>query len=78
MGESGVIGLCGARLRAQRQRLGLTLAQAAATAGISARQLLRLEQGACPNVQAGTLVLLTRALHTTSDYLLGLSPEPGA
>ncbi|MEU4229452.1 helix-turn-helix domain-containing protein [Nonomuraea sp. NPDC026600] len=66
----------GARIRAARERAGLSEAEASAAAGLDEARLWRLEEGRMyPTLPA--LVRLAPALGVTIDELAGLSPRTG-
>lgn len=61
----------GKRLRARREQVGLTQAEAAREVGVASEAYGRLERGyALPRAQ--TLVSLARLLGTSTDELLGI------
>ncbi|GAA1289879.1 hypothetical protein GCM10009609_66870 [Pseudonocardia aurantiaca] len=71
----GVLNAVGPRLRALRRRRGLTLADLAATTGISESTLSRLESGGRrPNLEL--LLPLARAHGVPLDELVG-APQTG-
>ena len=62
------------RLRARRRALGMTQAQLAEAAGVSAELVSRIERARClPSV--GSLVAFAEALATTPNDLLGFAEE---
>jgi transcriptional regulator with XRE-family HTH domain len=71
--DEAVLASVGPRLRALRQRRGTTLAQLAATTGISVSTLSRLESGERkPNLEL--LLPLARAYQVPLDELVGAPP----
>jgi transcriptional regulator with XRE-family HTH domain len=66
----------GDRVRALRQELQLTQAELAHAAPVSQSYLSEIESG--KRVSVGTLVVLglAHALHTSIDYLVGLTDDP--
>lgn len=64
--------LNGGRLKALRQARGLSARRLAQRAGVSERQIWRLEANDRPNVSAVLLVRVAVALGTTVEYLVGL------
>lgn len=67
----------GQRLRALRQQYGLSGEQLGRRADVSTRHVWRLEQESHhPHVAAVTVARLAQALHTSVEYLLGLTDEP--
>lgn len=58
-------------IRRRRERLGLTMAQAAEAAGMSHRQAwYRLESGQRKSVSLATLIVISRVLKAKVDALL--------
>lgn len=70
-------GLDGSRLRRRREALGLNQTKLGYIAGMNAAEISRLENGAR---QPGAVALskLAWALHTSADYLLGLTVDDTA
>jgi transcriptional regulator with XRE-family HTH domain len=66
----------GRRMRALRQRRGLSADGLAHKTGLTARHLRRMEIGKRPNTAAITLARVAMALGTTVEYLLGLTDDP--
>ncbi|HNT74452.1 MAG TPA: helix-turn-helix transcriptional regulator [Anaerolineae bacterium] len=67
----------GQRLRALRQQFGLSGEQLARRADVSTRHVWRLEQEPHhPHVAAVTVARLAQVLHTSVEYLLGLTDDP--
>lgn len=67
----------GQRIRHRRRMLDITQEELAEMVGVNQRQVWKYESdGAVP--RGDTLRSLAQALHTSTDYLLGLSdiPEP--
>lgn len=67
----------GERLRERREKAGLTLGQAGEYEGISAQYLSRLERGVNDPSVWGLLLRLAKRYRTSTDYLLGLTDDPG-
>lgn len=65
----------GARVRTQRERLGMSQSQLAAAAGMSQPSLSRLEAGRGGEPMAGTLLRLANALRVPTDWLLGRTDQ---
>jgi transcriptional regulator with XRE-family HTH domain len=63
----------GERLRRSRRAQDLTQEQLADLADLNAITISRLENGTAKAVYADTVLVLAKALHITTDYLLGLS-----
>ena len=67
----------GQRLRALRQQCGLSGEQLGRRADVSTRHVWRLEQEPHhPHVAAVTIARLAQVLHTSVEYLLGLTDDP--
>jgi len=66
----------GKRVTAVREARGLSQTQLAANAGLTRSQISRVEKDQQPGVLAVAVGQLAAALHTTSDYLLGLTDDP--
>ena len=64
------------RLKELRTQQGLSGARLASAAGISERQIWRLEAGDRPNVSAVLLARIALALGTSLEYLLGMTDDP--
>ena len=62
----------GERVRRVRRAQDLTQEQLAARASLSVITISRLEKGTAKAVYADTVVALARALHVSTDYLLGM------
>ncbi len=60
------------RLRATRTKAGLTQKQLEARSGVPQNTISRIEIGAVQEISTRTLIALARALHVTTDFLLGL------
>jgi len=71
-----VVRVIGERVKALREERGLSQGQLAAKAGLNRSQICRVEKDERPGVQAVAVGQLAAALHTTSDYLLGLTADP--
>lgn len=65
------------RMKAQRERRKLSYNELAAASGISRRQVIRYETGESEPTADG-VARLAKALECSSDYLLGITNEPGA
>ena len=69
-------GVVGSRIRAVRERAGMSRRQVALAADLPERSLIRYELG--ENMPGGEVVYrLARALGVTADHLLGGSEAPG-
>lgn len=68
----------GKRLKELRTKMGLSAARLALKAGLSERQIWRLEAGTRPQVSAVTLARIALVLNTTLEYLLGMTDNPEA
>ena len=66
----------GDRIRALREERGLSRSRLAVGSGLTRSQISRVEKDQRPGVQAVAVGRLAAALHTTSDYLLGLTADP--
>jgi len=66
----------GERIRALREERGLSQNRLAVKSGLTRSQISRVEKDQRPGVQAVAVGRLAAALHTTSDYLLGLTADP--
>jgi transcriptional regulator with XRE-family HTH domain len=64
-----------ARIRERRKALGLNQEELAAMLNITQSQISRYERGD-NDPTADILIALSRVLHTSSDYLLGLTDDP--
>ena len=64
----------GERILNLRKEKGLTQAALADKMGISVTQLSRIEGGKTATLRSDMLILLSKSLDVSSDYLLGLSP----
>jgi len=67
--------LIGVRIRRLRKKYGYTQEQLARECGISARTLRSVETGRQGSMRIYRAWKLADALHTSVDYLLGLSDE---
>jgi transcriptional regulator with XRE-family HTH domain len=67
----------GGRVRATRQRLGLTREALAYHSGVSWSAIAQVEAGRRTNVRPGTLDALARALQVTIDYLVSGAMSSG-
>jgi len=66
----------GERLLILRRRRRLTQKELAQTAGLNTNTVARLEQGNLHDLGGLSIAKLAQALHTTTDFLLGLSDKP--
>ncbi len=66
----------GARIRARRQDLGLSVDELAARLGKNRATVYRYENGDIENLPVGILAPLASALETTEAYLIGLANDP--
>src|SRR5262249_42057372 len=66
----------GERLLIIRRRRGFTQKELAQIAGLNPNTVARLEQGNLHDLGGQSIVKLAQALHTTTDFLLGLSDNP--
>jgi len=64
----------GTRLREQRKRVGLTQKELAQAAGVNQSAVCDYERGRS-SPQCETLARMTTVLHTSADYLLGLTDD---
>ena len=67
----------GRRIRRRRMALGMQQKEVAERAHLSASQMSRLERGDVGAVDVMKWAGLARVLHTSTDYLFGLSNDPG-
>jgi transcriptional regulator with XRE-family HTH domain len=67
----------GNRIREARAQAGLTQLQLGVAIGASPSDVCRWESGKTVP-QSPTVAAIARALRVSSDYLLGLEPEPAA
>lgn len=68
--------LIGKRVKALREECGLSQGQLAARAGFTRSQISHIEKHEGAGVQAVAVDRLAAVLHTTSNYLLGLTDDP--
>ena len=67
----------GTRLATRRHHQGLSLAALGAMLGLSPQFLSRIEQGhRGGRIRSDTLADLAQSLACSTDYLLGLTPDP--
>ena len=71
-----MIRVFGERIKGLREQRGLTQGRLAFKSGLTRSQISRVEKDERPGVQAVAVGQLATALHTTSDYLLGLTADP--
>ena len=62
----------GKRLRASRDKQGLSQSELARLSGVGQNQISNLEAGKKPRVSLDVVARLCLALHISADYLLGL------
>ena len=70
-----MVRVIGDRVKALREERGLSQSELAAEAGLARYQVWRVENDERPGVQAVAVGRLAAALHTTSDFLLGLTAD---
>jgi transcriptional regulator with XRE-family HTH domain len=68
----------GYRIRRRRMMLGYMQPELSTRSGIAQAHISRAERGLYKTVSPWMLVQLAKTLHTTVDYLLGLSDDPGS
>lgn len=66
----------GIRLREVRELRRVTQEKLATRCKLNVITISRLENGSAKAVYADTVVALARALHVSTDYLLGLTDTP--
>lgn len=66
----------GERIKEQRKALGLTVDELAAKAGVARSNFYKWEKGDVEKVPAQVIPMLATSLHTTVEYLLGLTDCP--
>jgi len=64
------------RIHRQRIAVGKTLDEVGRNVGVSRATVQRWETGTIKEMRRDKLVALSRALHTTPDYLMGLTDDP--
>jgi transcriptional regulator with XRE-family HTH domain len=67
----------GTRLRRRRMALGLNQQQLATRVGMRAASVSRYERGEYSSMSFARLRQIAQALSTSTDYLLGLTNDPG-
>ena len=67
--------MLGDRVRAARERAGMTQEQLSAATGLRQGHISRIEVGEIRDAQGETLARLAQALSVSTDYLLGLTDE---
>lgn len=72
MAETGI----GSRIRILREQKGWEILQLARAGRVSHSYIYKLEHNERPNVAGVVLARLADALDTTTDYLLGRTPDP--
>jgi transcriptional regulator with XRE-family HTH domain len=65
----------GERLTLIRRRRHMTQNQLAAVLGVTHTEIHRLETGLVKDPHMSRVMALARALHVTTDWLLGMSPD---
>jgi len=78
MSDTSLQSQIGYRVRRRRMALGWSQTQLAACMHMPQGHISRLELGKYAAVNPEKLVTLAQVLSTTTDYLLGLSEDPGA
>lgn len=66
----------GERIHVQRRRDGLTQEMLAIAAQLNKNTLARIERANIAEPSGATIARLAKALHVSTDYLLGLTDEP--
>ncbi len=67
--------MLGDRVRAARERAGMSQEQLSAVTGLRQGHISRIEVGEIRDAQGETLARLAKALSVSTDYLLGLTDE---
>ena len=67
----------GRRVRRKRMAMGIMQVELAQRSGLPQTQISKIEGGQYQSMNLTALVQLARALHTSTDYLLGESDEAG-
>jgi transcriptional regulator with XRE-family HTH domain len=67
----------GHRIRRRRMAFGMMQNDLAEKVQMPQAHISRLERGAFEAINPERLTAIARVLHTTTDYLLGLSDDPG-
>lgn len=70
-------GTVGERIADLRTQNHLTLKQLASRIGVDPTTLSRIETGETKHIADDTLIALARVFHTTTDFLLRLTDDPG-
>jgi transcriptional regulator with XRE-family HTH domain len=68
-------GTFGSRIRAARQRYGMTQTELAKRIGISKASLNQIERGKTPDPYASRIREVARVLQVDGNYLLGLTEQ---
>ncbi len=69
-------GFRGERMRQLRRVKKISATQLSRQCKLTIRHIYRVENNQKPNVWAVTVAKLARALHTSMDYLMGLTDNP--
>lgn len=64
------------RVKLRRKLLGMNMTELAYNAGFTEAYGWRIEGENPPNIGSAFVVALAKTLHTSTDYLLGLSDDP--
>jgi transcriptional regulator with XRE-family HTH domain len=67
----------GDRVRRRRMAMGIMQVELARRAGLPQTQVSKVEKGQYQAMNLTALVQLAQALKTSTDFLLGLSDDPG-
>jgi transcriptional regulator with XRE-family HTH domain len=65
------------RVVRRRKGQGWTRRDLARKADLHEQHLAQVERGTRKRIEADTIIKLARALHVSTDYLLGMDEEPG-
>lgn len=77
-GSGSELHLIGARIRSLREARDWDPGILAYKTGLSKAHIYRLESGDRPNASAATVGVIARALHTTVEYLIGVTNDPSS
>ena len=75
--QNAFVGKFGERVAWRRQMVGLTQKEVAARLGLNRTHLVQVEKGRYLSLRLEVLAGLARLLKTSTDFLLGLSDDPG-
>jgi len=64
----------GERILILRRRLKMSQTDVAKATGLAKNTIARLEQGSVKDLSGATIVKVARALHVSTDVILGVSP----